>query len=47
MLDRHYIVRENEIVIIDESTGRAAEGRKWRDGIHQALEAKESGRNNA
>jgi preprotein translocase subunit SecA len=41
-VDRHYIVRENEIVIIDESTGRAAEGRKWRDGIHQALEAKES-----
>ncbi|MEK6239103.1 MAG: preprotein translocase subunit SecA [Planctomycetales bacterium] len=36
-----YIVRDGEIVIIDESTGRAAEGRKWRDGLHQAIEAKE------
>ena len=33
--------REGEIVIVDESTGRIAEGRKWRDGIHQAVEAKE------
>ena len=40
-LDRQYVVREGEIVIVDEFTGRLAEGRKWRDGIHQALEAKE------
>jgi preprotein translocase subunit SecA len=41
-LDRHYIVRDGEIVIVDEFTGRLAEGRKWRDGIHQAIEAKEN-----
>ena len=40
-LDRHYIVRDGEIVIVDEFTGRLAEGRKWRDGIHQGIEAKE------
>ncbi|MEX0819792.1 MAG: preprotein translocase subunit SecA [Pirellulaceae bacterium] len=40
-LDRQYVVQEGEIVIVDEFTGRLAEGRKWRDGIHQALEAKE------
>lgn len=39
-LDRQYVVREGEIVIVDEFTGRLAEGRKWRDGIHQAVEAK-------
>ena len=41
LLDREYVVREGEIVIVDEYTGRLAEGRKWRDGIHQAIEAKE------
>ncbi|MDA1055187.1 MAG: preprotein translocase subunit SecA [Planctomycetota bacterium] len=40
-IDRHYIVRDDEIVIVDENTGRLAEGRKWRDGIHQAIEARE------
>jgi preprotein translocase subunit SecA len=40
-LDRHYVVRDGEIVIVDESTGRLAEGRKWRAGIHQAVEAKQ------
>jgi preprotein translocase subunit SecA len=40
-LDQQYVVRDGEIVIVDEFTGRLAEGRKWRDGIHQALEAKE------
>jgi preprotein translocase subunit SecA len=45
--DRHYVVRPKEdgkgqeIVIIDEFTGRIAEGRSWRDGLHQAVEAKE------
>ncbi len=42
LLDQHYVVTEKgEIVIVDEFTGRLAEGRKWRDGIHQAIEAKE------
>jgi preprotein translocase subunit SecA len=40
-LDRQYVVREGEIVIVDEFTGRLSEGRKWRDGIHQAVEAKQ------
>jgi preprotein translocase subunit SecA len=40
-LDQQYVVRDGEIVIVDENTGRLAEGRKWRDGIHQAIEAKE------
>jgi len=40
-LDVQYVVRDDEIVIVDEFTGRMAEGRKWRDGIHQAIEAKE------
>ena len=39
--DRHYVVREGEVVIVDEFTGRLAEGRKWRAGIHQAIEARE------
>ena len=39
--DEHYVVRNGEIVIVDEFTGRLGEGRKWRDGIHQAVEAKE------
>jgi preprotein translocase subunit SecA len=39
--DRQYVVRDDKIVIIDEFTGRAAEGRTWRDGLHQAVEAKE------
>jgi preprotein translocase subunit SecA len=40
-LDRHYVVRDGEIVIVDEFTGRLSEGRKWRAGIHQAVEAQE------
>ncbi len=40
-LDRQYVVRDGEIVIVDEFTGRLSEGRKWRDGIHQAVEAKQ------
>lgn len=39
--DRHYVVRAGEVVIVDEFTGRLAEGRRWRDGTHQAVEAKE------
>jgi len=41
ILDRQYVVRDGKVVIIDESTGRAAEGRNWRDGLHQAVEAQE------
>lgn len=40
--DQQYVVKDGEIVIVDESTGRLAEGRKWRDGVHQAVEAKEA-----
>ncbi|OHB85737.1 MAG: preprotein translocase subunit SecA [Planctomycetes bacterium RBG_16_64_12] len=40
-LDRQYVVVDGEVVIVDEFTGRMSEGRKWRDGIHQAVEAKE------
>ena len=40
--DIHYILRNNEVVIIDEFTGRIMEGRKWGDGLHQAIEAKEN-----
>jgi preprotein translocase subunit SecA len=40
-LDRQYVVRQGEVVIVDEFTGRLAEGRKWREGIHQAVEAKQ------
>jgi len=40
-LDRQYVIRDGEIVIVDEFTGRLSEGRKWQDGIHQAIEAQE------
>lgn len=40
-LDRHYVIQDGEVVIVDEFTGRLATGRRWRDGIHQAIEAKE------
>ncbi len=39
--ERHYVIRDEEVVIVDEFTGRLAEGRKWRAGMHQAIEAKE------
>ncbi|MAT15731.1 MAG: translocase [Planctomyces sp.] len=39
--DRDYVVVEDKIHIVDESTGRIMEGRKWQDGLHQAIEAKE------
>ena len=39
--DRHYVVREGAIVIVDEFTGRPSEGRQWREGVHQAVQAKE------
>jgi len=39
--DVSYIVRNNEVVIVDEGTGRVMPGRRWSDGLHQAIEAKE------
>jgi preprotein translocase subunit SecA len=39
--DKEYVVRDNEVVIVDEFTGRLQAGRRWSDGLHQAVEAKE------
>ncbi|WP_037586290.1 preprotein translocase subunit SecA [Stenoxybacter acetivorans] len=39
--DQHYVVQDDEIVIVDEFTGRLMAGRRWSDGLHQAVEAKE------
>ena len=39
--DQHYVVNEGEIVIVDEFTGRMMTGRRWSEGLHQAVEAKE------
>jgi len=39
--DQHYVVQNNEVVIVDEFTGRFMAGRRWSDGLHQAVEAKE------
>ncbi len=40
-IDEQYIVQGNKVIIVDEHTGRAMEGRRWSDGLHQAVEAKE------
>src|SRR5258708_861665 len=40
-LDVHYVVQENKVVIVDENTGRLMSGRRWSDGLHSAVEAKE------
>jgi preprotein translocase subunit SecA len=40
-LDREYVVKEGEVIIVDEFTGRLMPGRRWSDGLHQAVEAKE------
>ena len=39
--DRDYVVKDDEVIIVDEFTGRLMPGRRWRDGLHQAVEAKE------
>ena len=39
--DQHYVVQNGEIVIVDEFTGRLMSGRRWSEGLHQAVEAKE------
>jgi preprotein translocase subunit SecA len=41
-LDRDYIVKDGEVIIVDEFTGRQMPGRRWSDGLHQAVEAKEN-----
>ena len=40
--DTDYVVRDNEVMIVDEFTGRLMQGRRWSDGLHQAIEAKEN-----
>ncbi|MET0622764.1 MAG: preprotein translocase subunit SecA, partial [Pyrinomonadaceae bacterium] len=40
-LDHHYVVQEGAVIIVDEFTGRLMQGRRWSDGLHQAVEAKE------
>jgi preprotein translocase subunit SecA len=39
--DQHYVVQDDEVVIVDEFTGRMMQGRRWSEGLHQAVEAKE------
>jgi preprotein translocase subunit SecA len=39
--DRDYVVKDGEVIIVDEFTGRLMQGRRWSDGLHQAVEAKE------
>ena len=39
--DRDYVVKDGEVIIVDDFTGRLMEGRRWSDGLHQAVEAKE------
>jgi preprotein translocase subunit SecA len=41
LLDKHYVIDDDKIVIVDEFTGRMMPDRTWRDGLHQAIEAKE------
>ncbi len=41
-LDRDYVVKDGEVIIVDEFTGRLMPGRRWSDGLHQAIEAKEA-----
>jgi preprotein translocase subunit SecA len=40
--DVHYVVKNNQVIIVDEHTGRLMDGRRWSEGLHQAVEAKEN-----
>ena len=40
--DKDYVVKDGEVIIVDEFTGRLMPGRRWSDGLHQAVEAKEN-----
>ena len=42
--DQHYVVQDGEVIIVDEFTGRLMAGRRWSDGLHQGVEAKEGAR---
>ncbi|NBQ94528.1 MAG: preprotein translocase subunit SecA [Betaproteobacteria bacterium] len=42
VIDQHYVVQNREVIIVDEFTGRLMQGRRWSDGLHQAIEAKEN-----
>ena len=42
MKDVNYIIRNGEVIIVDEFTGRTMPGRKWSEGLHQAIECKEN-----
>lgn len=44
ILDKDYVVKDGEVVIVDEFTGRLQPGRRWSEGLHQAIEAKEGAR---
>lgn len=41
VIDQHYVVQNRQVIIVDEFTGRLMQGRRWSDGLHQAIEAKE------
>lgn len=41
LIDRDYVIKDNEVIIVDVFTGRMQPGRRWSDGLHQAIEAKE------
>jgi preprotein translocase subunit SecA len=41
LLDREYVIKDGQVIIVDEFTGRLMNGRRWSDGLHQAVEAKE------
>lgn len=43
-MDKEYVVRDGEVIIVDEFTGRLQPGRRWSEGLHQAIEAKEGAR---
>ena len=45
--DRDYVIKDGEVVIVDEFTGRMMFGRRYSDGLHQAIEAKEGVKNSA
>src|SRR5436309_2210608 len=40
--DQHYVVQDDQVIIVDEFTGRLMQGRRWSDGLHQAVEAKDN-----
>ncbi len=45
--DKDYVVKDGEVIIVDEHTGRLMPGRRWSDGLHQAVEARKASKSNA